>query len=188
MIKKFILFFITGFIILLFNKPVKAETNAGHSATFSSFFNLSYKNENYNKLLIKELSIRSILEKYNSPMINQAKTFVIYAEKYQLDPYLLPAIAGLESTFGRFIWPNSYNPFGWGGGYIIFNSWQEAINKVGYGLKYNYINKGATDIYSIGKIYSESPTWALRINWFIDQLKKEEEKIILYYENFPVKL
>ncbi len=189
MIKKIILILITGIFILFINKPVNAETNAGHSATLSSFLiNNQIKQSFDNNLFIKEQTIRSVLKKYQSPLVNEAKNFVIYADKYQLEPYLLPSIAGLESTFGRFILHNSFNPFGWGGGYIIFQNWEEAINTVGRGLRYHYINKGADNIYSIGKIYSESPTWAIRVNWFINQFKLEEEKIILYYSNFQVKL
>ncbi len=188
MIKKILLILITGIIILSLNNPINAEINAGHSATLSSFLINNQIKQSFDNFFIKEQTIRSVLKKYQSPLVDEAKNFVIYANKYQLEPYLLPSIAGLESTFGRFILHNSFNPFGWGGGYIIFQNWEEAINTVSKGLRYYYINKGADNIYSIGKIYSESPTWITRVNWFINQFKLEEENIILYYSNFQVKL
>lgn len=137
----------------------------------------------------KKLAIKIILERYNSPMIGEEDTFIQTCRKYSLDCYLLPSIAGLESTFGRFIWPGSFNPFGWGRGYIMFSSWKEGIDKVGKGLRENYIDKnGLTTVDGIGIIYSESPTWAQRVNYFIDLMRKEEEKLSLISANFPVEL
>ncbi len=190
MVNKILIFIITGFLFLFFSKTVFGQSFAGHSATLSSF--LSYKTKiDENKLInlkYKEMTIRSILLNYNSPLVGQEKAFIEVCEKYQLDCYLLPSIAGLESTFGRFIWPNSYNPFGWGGGYIIFDNWHQAINTVGQGLKKNYFDKGVVTIEDIGRIYSENPTWAQRVNWFINRFQKEEEKIILYSPQFKVQL
>lgn len=136
----------------------------------------------------KKQAIKSVLERYESPMILEDINFINACVKYNLDCYLLPAIAGLESTFGRFIWPNSNNPFGWDRGYMMFESWKQSIDTVGQGLRINYLNRGALTIYEIGSIYSESPTWASRIAWFITQFKNEEEKLSLQYDKIPVKL
>ncbi len=133
-------------------------------------------------------AIKEVLKKYNSPLIGEVDNFVNVCAKYKIDCYLLPAIAGLESTFGHFIYPGSYNPFGWGGGYIIFSSWSEAIEKVGAGLRYNYLNQGVANLWSIGKIYSESPSWAIRVQYFINQFAQEEEKILLFFSKNSVQL
>lgn len=181
--------FFAGILFLSLAYQIKAENYAGLSAHLS--INSYIKNQELDaiKFKIKELAIRSVLERYNSPMIGEEQNFIKTCIKYNLDCYLLPSIAGLESTFGKFIWPNSYNPFGWARGYMIFNSWFEAIETVGKGLRENYINKwGLLSIEKIGPIYSESPTWAARVNWFINQFKLEEEKINLLYSQFPVKL
>ncbi|MGB9883385.1 MAG: hypothetical protein ACPLRN_02615 [Microgenomates group bacterium] len=189
MLKKILIIIITGLLVLIFvsRSVFSAEKISGSSAQIAKNQPLN-KKININQFNIKKLVIRKIFEKYQSPLLGQEKYFVYTCEKYQLDCYLLPSIAGLESTFGKFIYPNSYNPFGWGGGYIIFGSWQEAIDAVGKGLRSHYYNKGATDVWSIGPIYSESPTWAQRVDWFMEQFKKEEEKIPLLPEDFPVKL
>lgn len=186
-IKKYLfIFFITG--LLFFPKPLFAEKIAENSAKIS----LKKEPQNQKNLIFyqkKELAIKNVLEKYNSPLKGEYKTFVDVCKKYNLDCYLLPSIAGLESTFGKFIFPSSYNPFGWGGGYIIFSSWKEAINTVGQKLRENYIDKwGLKTVEEIGPVYSESPTWSQRVNFFINEFKKEEKKYLLQTEDFPVKL
>ena len=100
----------------------------------------------------------------------------------------MPSIAGLESTFGKFIWPNSYNAFGWARGFMMFENWADGIDTVAKGLRNGYLDKGALTVEDIGPIYSESPTWAIRVNFFIKQFEKEEEKITLLSNQFPVQL
>ena len=136
----------------------------------------------------KKLAIRAVLERYQSPISGKESSFISTCQKYNLDCYLLPSIAGLESTFGRFIWPESFNPFGWDRGYMMFDDWSQAIDTVGYGLRKGYLNRGALSVYEIGPIYSESPTWAVRVAWFMEEFKKEEAKLTLLSTEIPVKL
>lgn len=184
------LIFITGFLFLFFPKKVLAESIAsGSSAKLLTDLRIKKDQGDFFSYKIKEIAIKNILERYNSPLKGEEANFILTCRKYNLDCYLLPSIAGLESTFGRFIWPNSYNPFGWGGGYIIFESWKEAIDIVGAGLRKNYIDKwGLNTVEEIAPVYSESPTWAKRVNWFINEFKKEEEKLLLLYSKFNVEL
>ncbi len=177
---------ITGFLLLL-PSFVFAYDVAGDSARLK-YLSLAQKTDNSQNLYPIKRAIKQVLEKYNSPLVEEVDNFVFACVTYQLNCYLLPSIAGLESTFGRFIYPNSYNPFGWGGGYIIFSSWKEAIEEVASGLRNNYINRGADNLWSIGRIYSESPTWASRVQFFINQFTLEEEKILLFLEKNSVKL
>jgi len=136
----------------------------------------------------KKYTIKKVLEKYNSPLVDNVDDFIKVCFDHEIDCYFLPAIAGLESTFGNYILPNSFNPFGWGGGYIVFKSWSEGINKVAYGLKNNYLNRGLKNVEEIGSVYSESPNWAERVNFFINEFKKEEENLRLYFEKNELKL
>jgi hypothetical protein len=71
--------------------------------------------------------LKNYLQSKNSPLAEFADDFVAAADKYDTDYRLLPAIAGIESNFGRVQLDNSYNPFGWGGGYVYFDSFDEAI-------------------------------------------------------------
>ena len=74
--------------------------------------------------------VRALLIKYNSPMIDQADTYVDAADQYGIDWRLLVSISGIESGFGKHTLPESYNPFGWGGGYLYFESWEDSIYSV----------------------------------------------------------
>jgi hypothetical protein len=91
------------------------------------------------------------LEKYKSPMAQPsvARTFVESADKYGFGDkwYLLPAISGIESAFGRLI-PyyrniSSYNAWGWSGGskygrWSYFASWEDAVDQVSRGIAEGY--------------------------------------------------
>ena len=179
---------------LFFVSANDRDREAGHSASIS-YKKILYLSPNDVSLssvdrqfFYKKYAIKKVLEKYNSPLVNNVDDFIKACLDYQIDCYFLPAITGLESTFGHYILPNSFNPFGWGGGYIVFKSWGEGIDKVAYGLKNNYLNRGLKTIEEIGAIYSESPTWAKRVQFFINEFEKEEENLRLYFEKNEVKL
>ena len=95
--------------------------------------------------------LKKYLEMKNSPYSNKADFFVKTADKYEIDYTLLPSISGIESSFGLYLVSNSYNPFGWGGGYIYYNSWEECIESVAKGIATHY----PSDIpEEIGPIYT----------------------------------
>ena len=175
-------------IILLFlglTRQVSAEKVAGNSAIVT--YNVSMQ-ERENTLFVKKLAIKKVINRYSAPLSDSADSFMKTCSSYKLDCYLLPSISGLESTFGKFIYPDSFNPFGWGRGYIMFKSWDDGIEKVGKGLHYNYISKGANSIEHIASLYSESPTWAPRIRRFMAEFQAEEDKLRLYLSENTVKL
>lgn len=111
---------------------------------------------------------------FDSPLQNHAQDFIDAADEFQLDWKMLPAIAGVESTFGKFI-PGGYNAWGWGvygTQAIYFDSWKQGIFTVAKGLRENYLNKGLTDPYSINKIYAASPAWGGNVIYFMKDLEK----------------
>ncbi len=130
----------------------------------------------------KKLVIKRVLERYGSPVSETTDGFIAACMEYDLNCYLLPSIMGVESTFGKFHIPGTYNAFGWGRGTIPFQSWEESYMVVGKGLRENYINKGATDIDSIGAIYCEGNTWSGKVKYFMAQFEAEEEKLALYFD------
>jgi hypothetical protein len=176
------------FLFLSVAFSVNAEIFAGGSAILNH--NSFIRSTDIEDLRQKNIQviIENVLNKYDSPMAKESKSFVNACIKYQIDCYLLPSIAGLESTFGKFILPGSYNPFGWARGHMMFESWADGIDTVAKGLRKGYLNKGALTVEEIGPIYSESPTWAVRVNYFIRQFKKEEEKMLLLSTQIPVQL
>jgi hypothetical protein len=105
--------------------------------------------------------LAAFLSRQGSPMTSDAKNLVEIADRYDLDWRLLPAIAGLESTYGRVVPLGSYNPYGWNNGRHRFADWVAASDFVGYQLKHRY---GGDDPWRIGPAYAASPTWATRVN------------------------
>lgn len=172
-------------ILLILSNPVYADKIAGNSAVIAYNTNLANRGSS---IFLKKLAIRRVLEKYDAPLADESDSFINTCQRYDLDCYLLPSIAGLESTFGRFIYPYSYNPFGWARGYMMFKSWAEGIETVGRGLRKNYLDKGALSVSEIGPIYSESPTWSTRVQYFINEFHREETKLQLYLNQEPVEL
>ena len=182
--------FLTFISLLFFLSAISAnaDTIAGSSAPLTHQSFISDIDTQTAKEYKLKVVIEAVLKRYGSPLADESESFVKTCMKYQIDCYLLPSIAGLESTFGKFIYPNSYNPFGWARGYMMFDTWAQAIDTVGSGLRKGYLNKGALTVDEIGPIYSESPTWAVRVNFFINQFKKEEQKLTLLSNQFPVQL
>lgn len=127
------------------------------------------------KKLEREAKIlSSYLSQFDSPLQYYAQDFIDAAKTYNLDWKLLPAIAGVESTFGKFI-PGGYNAWGWGvygNQAIYFNSWKDGIFTVSKGLRENYLDKGLTDPYSINRMYAESRSWGSKVTYFMQDLDK----------------
>ncbi len=120
--------------------------------------------------------LEKYLQKHNSPLAGNAGDFVFYADKYNLDWKFVAAISGLESTFGQQIPYNSYNAWGWGiygDNMIRFNSWEEGIKTISQGLRERYIDRwGARNVYEIGSLYAASPTWAVRVDRFMNNIQE----------------
>ena len=118
--------------------------------------------------------LKEYLKQYNSPLVPFAQNFVDTADKYNLDWKLVAAISGVESTFGQQIPDNSFNGWGWGiygENMIRFSSWEQGIETVSEGLRTRYIDGwGAKDVYEIGRFYAASPTWAQRVEYFMDSI------------------
>jgi len=175
---------IIGLILFLYSTyGVNATFVAGNSAEFNYTTSSEKEFKKKDDYLIKKSVIKNVLEKYNSPLSGDIDAFITTCYSYNLDCYLLPSIAGVESTFGKFIYPGSFNPFGWGGGMIQFDSYSQGIETVGKGLRENYINKGAETIEQIGRIYCEGNTWAGKVRYFMNQFMIEEENQLILKSN-----
>ncbi len=118
--------------------------------------------------------LKDYLAQYDSPLQNNAQDFIEAADKYGIDWKLVPAISGVESTFGRQI-PGGYNGWGWGvygDQAIYFNSWKEAIFTISEGLKKGYIDQGLTNPYAMNTKYAASPTWGTKVDYFLNDIDK----------------
>lgn len=120
--------------------------------------------------------LQNYLEMHASPLADEAGHFVTEADRLGLDWKLVAAIAGVESTFGKHVPRNSYNGWGWGiftgaSDGIHFASWKDGITTVSEGLKYKYIDKGATSVEQIGRIYAASPAWSYKVRFFLEKIE-----------------
>lgn len=172
--KQALLLILLTFLLASFVWPATAvcarENEAGPAAQLTaSLVPDKPKDERVEKLT-------AYLKYQNSPLADEAQTFIEEAEKNDLDWRLVPAIAGIESTYGKRIPTKSYNAWGWGvftgqSFGVVFPSWSDGIAQVSEGLKKGYIDRGATTIYSIGRWYASSPTWAGRVSFLIEDIE-----------------
>lgn len=127
----------------------------------------------------RAIILRDYFTKFNSPLKDHAVDFIDAADAYQLDWKLIPAITGVESTFGKFI-PGGADPIfsshnGWGWGVygtqaMYFKSWREGIFTVAEGLKKNYIDIGLTTPSTINPKYAASKAWGGHVDFFLKDL------------------
>ena len=159
---------IFGLLAFGFLTP-KAYAGKNLSGSSANLDVTSFVKENDNRAEI----LKRYLSQHSSPLAENAKDFVEYADTFNLDWRLVVSIAGVESTFGKNIPNNSYNAWGWGiyGNNVIrFSSWNEGIETVSKGLRENYFDKGATSIYQVGRIYAESKAWPYRVDYFMEKI------------------
>ena len=172
-------------LLLSFGHPVQAQTNTIAVSDASATIEAQESSVNFRNTKVyrlKKLAIKRVLTRYESPLLGEVDSFMDACYINNLDCYLVPSIAGIESTFGKRIAPNTYNPFGWGGGYMPFATWDEAIKTVSSGLRENYIGRGATTVTQIGRIYAPpSSTWAGNVKKLMTTFQREEDKMNWYF-------
>ncbi len=128
-------------------------------------------NDNHQKGDYRVSTLKTFLEGYNSPLANSADQFVAKADRYQLDWRLVPAITGVESTFGKRIPSDSYNAYGWANGVYKFESWDNSIEIVSRALREKYIDRGAVTIDQIARRYAPpSSTWSWKVQYFMNKI------------------
>lgn len=169
--KRFFVFLLLILPLLFPNINVRAEKKAENT-------NPQLEIIEGKKLDKKATILAKYLAKFDSPLQYHAQDFVDAAEDYQLDWKMVPAIAGVESTFGKQI-PGGYNAWGWGvygTQAIYFSSWREGIFTIAKGLREGYLNKGLTDPYSINRVYATSPFWGGKVSYFMRDLENFADK------------
>lgn len=163
--RKVIIFLVSLIVlVVLCTRGVFAQNVAGSSAAI-------YSNINGSAFDYRVRNLRKFLLKHNSPLASYAEEFVIYADEYGLDYRLVPAITGVESTFGKHIPQGSYNAYGWANGDYKFASWEDSIKHVSKTLKSKYIDRGVDSIYEIARVYAPpSTTWGRNVSFFVKKI------------------
>lgn len=135
--------------------------------------------ENIDYLDARAKIIENFFKKYKSPMQDLSESFVRVADKYKLDYRLLPSIAMQESNGGKKMIADSFNPFGYGiyGKQVLkFASYEEAIERVGKGLREDYIDLGLNSPEEIMPKYTPPSIklggpWARGVSTFMEELR-----------------
>lgn len=172
--KKLIIFvlMLIGFLVVSPQDTKAIEKIADNSAQIVS------ETEVDSERMIQTLAIKNVLAKNKSPFVDSADHFVAIAYEMDIDPYMLPAITGVESGFGRALIPGTHNPFGWGVGRIKFTDWNHGITTVATGLRKSYFNKGAKTVYEVGPRYAGgSTTWAPKVVMYMNAFRAEENRM-----------
>lgn len=152
------------------------EKQAGVSASLDT---IQISLERDNRVIV----LREFLKSYESPLADNAETFVKEADKNNIDWRLVAAISGVESTFAHQLPAHSYNAWGWGiygDNVYYFRSYDDAISTISAGLRQHYIDKwGAQNVYEIGRFYAASPTWAQRVDLFMKKIELYSQEVAL---------
>lgn len=125
----------------------------------------------------RPLVINKYLARYESPMAGMGDYIVKISDRFELDPYLVVAIAQQESNLGKLMPPNCHNAWGWGihsAGTLCFDSWNEGINTFVSGLAEKYLAYGlSTPEQIMTKYNATSPdgAWAKGVAQFLDELE-----------------
>lgn len=119
--------------------------------------------------------VRQYLSRYNSPLEEYSEFIVNTADEAGIDFRFIPAIAQQESNLCKFIPPGGHNCWGWGihsRGTLGFESYEEAIRTVTFGLKDNYIDMGYRTPDEIMKKYTplSNGSWARGVNMFMEDM------------------
>ncbi len=122
------------------------------------------------------ITIDSYLQEKGSPMTGFGATFVSAGKIFGVDPYLVVAIAGKESSWGKDCF-KPYNAWGWGDS--SWTDWTDAINNYTRSLSEEYISKGITTIPRIAPIYCPPNyvSWANDVTLFHTELTTLEQTV-----------
>ena len=76
-------------------------------------------------------------------------------QRYGIDPRLLVAIAGAESSFGAKLCA-PFNAWGWGcpNAPFAFTSWSDGIDRIASGLQRFYVSEGRVSVIAIHEKYA----------------------------------
>lgn len=120
---------------------------------------------------LRVLKLRKYLDKFNTPLSLQAEKFVSEADANNLDYRLLPAISGVESTFGQKYIVGSYNAYGWGGGLIYFKSWPDGISQISAALTQKPYRGVTPEILAATYCPPNATRWAYNVRYFMEQIE-----------------
>ncbi|MCL4339475.1 hypothetical protein M1271_07430 [Patescibacteria group bacterium] len=122
--------------------------------------------------------LKDYLNKNNSILSSYAQDFISAADENGIPWSLVPAIAGVESTFCNAVPSYSTNCWGWNNGAYQFVNYKEAISTVSQTLKRNYFDRGLDTPEKIAHVYAPpSKTWAGKVRFFMGKIENHQTSI-----------
>jgi hypothetical protein len=159
--------------LVLVNFLILASVFAEAKTKENPVFEVEFKKVNRKEALTK------FFKRYDSPLEKNVDTFIEEADKYGIDYRIIPSISCMESTCGKSLIKDSYNPFGWGiygSNAMYFNDYNEAIKTVADGLNKGYFSKGYNTVEKIAPIYTppNSYNWERGVSFFMNEISSFE--------------
>lgn len=125
----------------------------------------------------RPIIIENYLKKHKSPLAPYHSELLSAADKYEVDPWLIIAIAQCESNLCKKAPSESFNCWGFENGTTRFLSWQQALEQVAKTLKERYLDLGLDTPEKIMPKYAppsveKGGPWARCVNQFIQELNR----------------
>ncbi len=119
--------------------------------------------------------LKDYLSKNNSILSLYSQDFISAADENGIPWSLVPAIAGVESTFCNAVPSYSTNCWGWNNGEYQFVNYKEAISTVSQTLKKYYFDRGLDTPEKIAPVYAPpSKTWAGKVRFFMGKIESHK--------------
>lgn len=189
-ILKRVLFLITVFVTYIgYSDPAYLLRISQLSDKYEFGDMLVMAKENNSEAIDKRaVVVDEYLKKKDSPLFGLGKIIVDKAGKYSISPYLLVAIMGAESGFGKYGYATqgTYNAVGLG---IHegrkYDSWEEGIDDFGYVLKNYYFEENRVTPKQIQDKWAPrgidgngwDDTWANNVSFFVNEMELAEKEI-----------
>lgn len=131
---------------------------------------------------VRAEKIDQYFKSYNMPLAGYGQKMVEVADKNDIDWRLIPALAVIESTGGKFACKKvTFSAFGWGSCKINFKSYDQAINDLGSHLGGNKPNtsryyEGKDTKGILAKYNSVIPNYTAKVMNVMDAIENTEVK------------
>ncbi len=170
------------FLILLYSTIFTTKIRAQEKASGSSATLQTTSSER--GIDNRATQLKKFLSQYDSPLAPYADVFVAESDANNIDWKLLAAISGVESTFGKAVpCTNAWGYNIYGDHMLCFSSYKEGIKVISKAIRETYMDKwGDQDVWDIGRQYAASPTWAYRVDYFMNEI----QDFSLRTENGPI--
>jgi hypothetical protein len=102
-----------------------------------------------------------------TPLAGYAFQLEAEGRRWNVNPYMVAAISGVESSFGSAACGG--NAWGLGSCSVSIASFADGIRYVTRQLRTGYLNRGMSDVWSIGRIYCPpcGSGWGDKVAWFM---------------------